>query len=463
MSYSPPNYTDGVPIKISEKYKPPPPIHLPTKIIQNLAKAEVPVAFEDYNFDLEHKIISKTSEWINWRVKGKTERQERIAQRELARLKRLEEEQKQKLNEVSYPSTDEISSCDEDDDLVNEATNSNINQQPSIPKEKPFSPTNFNTILMPTQALQDPIIVKKSHRRYASNSSNKIDFSFFESDASPFDHLEMKSMNEMEVLAQILGSSVKDETKSLERDNSSESESSEHHKNNNNHVVTEPLDEVKALPLSQQQPQYQQNYVPQMYNNYYGMSGGNTYYNYTPATSQHFSNMNPQNQFLYPQNYAVNFNQHNYNALTNNNNTIVNGTSEKADLENKSKSVPSIIKELNDELNNSQRRKIRNNSQNSPKEIKQQEVKTSPSEDENEFSKLSQRIQSLITQITQMGFKKEMVMRALTRVGENDKKLVEHLIPLSELLQMGFEEERISEALIKFDNNKDRALDYLIS
>lgn len=56
-----------------------------------------------------------------------------------------------------------------------------------------------------------------------------------------------------------------------------------------------------------------------------------------------------------------------------------------------------------------------------------------------------------------------MVLRAVERLGDNDKKIVEHLIPLSELIPLGFEEERISEALIKFDNNKDRALDYLIS
>lgn len=62
-----------------------------------------------------------------------------------------------------------------------------------------------------------------------------------------------------------------------------------------------------------------------------------------------------------------------------------------------------------------------------------------------------------------MGFRREMVLRAVMRFGDNDKKIVEHLIPLSELIPLGFEEEQISEALIKFDNNKDRALDYLIS
>lgn len=62
-----------------------------------------------------------------------------------------------------------------------------------------------------------------------------------------------------------------------------------------------------------------------------------------------------------------------------------------------------------------------------------------------------------------MGFQRDLVIRAVSRIGEDDKKVVEHLIPLSELLQMGFEEEQVSEALVKFNNDKDRALDYLIS
>jgi ubiquitin-associated protein 1 len=62
-----------------------------------------------------------------------------------------------------------------------------------------------------------------------------------------------------------------------------------------------------------------------------------------------------------------------------------------------------------------------------------------------------------------MGFKEDMVTRVLMRIGDNDKKIIDHLIVLCEFLQMGFAEEKISEALIKFDNNKDQALDFLIS
>lgn len=62
-----------------------------------------------------------------------------------------------------------------------------------------------------------------------------------------------------------------------------------------------------------------------------------------------------------------------------------------------------------------------------------------------------------------MGFKTDMVIRALMRLGDDDKKIVDHLIILSELLQMGFDEELVSLALIKFDNNKAQALEELIS
>lgn len=372
MPNSPPNYTDGVPIKISERYKPPPLVHLPTKIIQHLAKTQAPVAFDDYNFDLERKIISKSSEWISWRAREREERQERLHQRELTKMKRLEDEQKQKLNQVSYPSADDISSCDDDDDVAKEVPTGS--QQPTIP-EKPFSPTDFNTILMPTQALQDP----KSHRRYASNSSNKIDFSFFESDSSPFDHLEMKSMNEMEVLAQVLGSTNID-SNNLERNSSSESEPSEHRKNNNVEPEAAPVEIPQPQPTftqhNHQQP-YHQNFPHPVYGSS-GFYGGATNQNYATygyqagaatATPPSFS---PMNQFLYPQNYAVNYNYNHYQAMTTNNNTIVNGTHEIVEPQAVKHKAPSIFQELNDELNNSERRRIRNNSQNSQHEVTQE-------------------------------------------------------------------------------------------
>jgi hypothetical protein len=399
---SPVNYTDGVPVKISERYKQPPEIRLPTKLIQQLSKRKDPVeAFTDYNFDLERKIISKTTEWINWRLKEKTERQQRIQQRELMRQKRLEAEQMMKLNQVSYPSDDLTSSCDEDDDedkdnsnearMMSSNSNNNSNNQACIPSDTVFSP-NFNTILMPTQAVViNQSTDKKSHRRYASNSSNKIDFSFFESDSSPFDNLEMKSMNEMEELAKVLKSTAvvegiqESDDNLLERNNSSESDPSEHQKNisnNNNNDIGSNSDPSKALlpkndmqivAATQTNAYGAHNFNhQQLYNNYYGMQSTTTintnhqafYSNQQPqfgtATNQfspYIVNHQLPNNCYYTQNYAVN---HMSYALNNNNMACENIIS---DSDVKSKSVPDIVKELNDELNNSERRRTRNISQ----------------------------------------------------------------------------------------------------
>lgn len=425
MSCSPPNYCDGVPVKISERFKPPKRIQLPTKLIQRLANTEIPVKFEDdYQFNLERTIISRTTDWTNLRIRERNERQERIQRKDQQRKEMEEQRQKVKLNQVSYPSTDDLtSSCDEEE---KEAASNNITlTTKSIPAET-FSPTNFDSILIPTVFHQDTnpsstlsstvmattSSVKKMHKRYASNSSNKIDFSYFESDSSPFDHAELKSMNEMDILAQVLNvankhSSPSDETitsdnSNLERTNSSESDSDSKVLPNNNNVeiIVPPViigniadPQYQQINTSIQYTNPQTNYVPEMYSNhdYYGMSGGN-YYAYnngavginsssssTNATPNHIYNQHQNYYYTQQQqpqhNYAPSFPiyTNNYGGMINNNNNIIsdsnpyslNTKTEQQQSKNnsKSKSVPDIIAELNKELNNSEMRRTRNISQ----------------------------------------------------------------------------------------------------
>lgn len=381
MSFSPPNYTDGVPVKISERFKPPPEIQLPSKLLNALSRTQVTFQ-DDYNFDLERKILSKTTEWINWRSNEKAERHQRLYERELERQKRLKNEQKEKLNQVSYPSADELtsSSADEDDEI--EESNEAINNIPLKTASDVAETNPFNSILMPTQATSSscPTNNRKSHRRYASNSSNKIDFSFFESDASPFDHLEMKSLNEMEVLAQVLKSTaIESDEVTLERNNSSESEKSEPrgNNNNNNNINDEEIlaDSVASKPqeIPHEQHSYQHNFNPHhVYSNYYSgtsMPNNSQYINVNSTTTsgtlthhlhnQQASSLYPISQnAYYTQNYAVNY-------IGGNNNNLATTTTTTTSCERLIKSVPDMVKELNEELDNSQRRRIRNYSQNS--------------------------------------------------------------------------------------------------
>jgi hypothetical protein len=184
-------------------------------------------------------------------------------------------------------------------------------------------------------------------------------------------------MNEMEVLAQILKSTaVESDENALERNNSSESENSEPRNNVNNNSDVDHQQQVTPAvqAIQEQQPNYN-------YNNYYNYPAtvGTQYYNNANyATPTHHHQQHPQlypqaaNHFYYTKNYAVNFNH-----VANNNATPVTTTencltSDKMEnISNKSKSVPDIVKELNDELDNSERRRIRNYSQNSHKVVEE--------------------------------------------------------------------------------------------
>lgn len=129
--------------------------------------------------------------------------------------------------------------------------------------------------------------------------------------------------------------------------------------------------------------------------------------------------------------------------------------------------MPDIVRQLDEEVKNSAQRRTRNNSQSvaesNPAEEKSIGKSESSTQNYTLYNRLSPTDQNLVKRIGSMGFPLERVAAVLTRIGNNDKKIVEHLIPLSELLDLGFEEEKISEALVKFDNNKHKALDYLIS
>ncbi len=146
MSYSQPNYMEGVPVKISEKYKPPPKISLPQSIVQRLQQLSSDDVLDQtrYDFNLERNVLVKIAEWKSVRNRDQTERRDRIRQRQLERQQMVDERQKQLLTAVSYPSAEDLS----DDD---EPEHTNESEQLSEPvTELRFSSPNFDTILMPT-------------------------------------------------------------------------------------------------------------------------------------------------------------------------------------------------------------------------------------------------------------------------------------------------------------------------
>lgn len=131
---------EGVPVKISEKYKPPPKISLPQSIVQRLNSSDV-LEQTKYDFNLERNVLVKIAEWKSVRNRDQTERRDRIRQRQLERQQLVDERQKQLLTAVSYPSAEDLS--DDEPERSNEQLREPVS-------ELRFSSPNFDTILMPT-------------------------------------------------------------------------------------------------------------------------------------------------------------------------------------------------------------------------------------------------------------------------------------------------------------------------
>lgn len=136
---------EGVPVKISEKYKPPPKISLPQSIVQRLLSSDDVLDQTKYDFNLERNVLLKITEWKSVRNRDQTERRDRIRQRQLERQQIVDERQKQLLTAVSYPSAEDLS-----DDEAECTTNGQPEHLSEPVSELRFSSPNFDTILMPT-------------------------------------------------------------------------------------------------------------------------------------------------------------------------------------------------------------------------------------------------------------------------------------------------------------------------
>ncbi|XP_037037000.1 uncharacterized protein LOC119074816 [Bradysia coprophila] len=499
MSYSQQNYMEGVPVKISEKYKPPPKISLPQSIVQRLLSSDV-LEQTKYDFNLERNVLVKIAELKSVRNRDQTERRERMRQRQLERQQMVDEQQKQLLTAVSYPSAEDLS--DDEPEHQNEPKRSH---EPVAG----FSSPNFDTILMPTvipghESTYSNPLTSFSHlnNAYRSGNTNKINYSDFENDtSSPFDNVELKTINDLDILAQVLNLSTLQSHETTTPETSTESTSSD----------TTPIQQHAVLPNDNTEDPNGSVY-PQQINGATNISYGSVanrterltefpryastyqsnenYFNFDNRNNQqtqHLTNavdvlpattVIPNNEFYCNYNSPTyNLTNHNYNVhvgynmnnvdaaiTTYNAASMVTGHLEKS----KSKSVPDILKELNDELSNSEMKRQRNNSQSIASPTDDYEpISASPPKQVTKFDAAFHNLpiasQKLIKNISSMGFDHNRVRRIFDKLGSDDKKIVEHLIPLCELLELGFDETKISDALIRFENDKDKALDYLIS
>lgn len=225
------NYMDGVPVKIPEKYRASTNEPLPQAVINKLSTVTTYNVNEEANYDftLEHNVLSQINEWKTMRNNAKEERTKRIRDYEMEKQQQNEEKHKQMLTSVSYPNAEDLSS-DEENGKVGVGSPEHVQL---------YSPHRFDTILTPT-VLNTPISISDemniqtisrmpcastklptscaiNKEKSINTTVNKsdivnyspanINYSDFEYNPSnPFDAVELKTINDLDILAQVLNS-----------------------------------------------------------------------------------------------------------------------------------------------------------------------------------------------------------------------------------------------------------------
>ncbi|EDV48210.1 transcription factor SPT20 homolog [Drosophila erecta] len=495
---------EDVPVKIVERYKPPPAVfHLPQATLNRLSqfRADFYTDHPDYQYDcqLERAVVSQAQRWSQLRRQQREERASRQERRKEERQRALEARQKEMLGAVDYPSADDLSSDeDEEEQKKNDPERRVEEQQQQLPpitaesrdsshEPKSISVCNFHNILQPTILSTTPVVSPQTlHKR--NSSLNYADFEY-NMNSTPFDNIELKTINDLDILAQVLHQTQLEKRRdqqqpqgehqqqeSVHEDHSKEEQSRKEvsapvelamttlaetkatldsvnfhvHCDDNedrsepSHIPATALYPTPMYSASAQQPLHK----PEHFQVYH-MQG----YSYQPFYSPQ---QHPYQQFS---TYQVNgFGTPNHLKAPPTPSSMLALSQSEDEVATKSRSVPDILRELKTELQQAEKRRTRLHSHNA-----EQQPTVELAVDRNSFRELAGPAQKLAQRISTMGFPLERVAKVVSLCGIDDKKIIEHLIPLGELLDLGFDESKISAALLKFNNNKDKALDYLIN
>lgn len=219
MSQSHFNYMSQVPVKIAENYKPPKKVTLNQNIVQRLSNAaNGPAPCLPHDFGFEHSVLAQMTQWQTARQRYDDERKKRVCAYQQQRQKQFEQNQKQMITAVSYPSTDDLSSDDDGDSGHGTSSDSKPPSATKIPiasaagqqQHFQFSPPNrFDSILMPTVMAARRGSENGNVPKAKTPLHSKFNLHEFENDSSnPFDNVELKSINDLDVLAEVWSSSV---------------------------------------------------------------------------------------------------------------------------------------------------------------------------------------------------------------------------------------------------------------
>lgn len=469
---------EDVPVKIVERYKPPPLVYqLPQSIANRLAQDSPKYldgqAFQ-YDFQLERTVLSKCQHWRQMRHQQQQARNIRQEQRKQERQRALEAKQKEMLGAVEYPSAADFSSDSDDDKIAAESSTTtpspttttstatttskpqSINAAKSREQLEPKSINscnNFHDILQPTILSGTTATPVESHHK-RNSSLNYADFEY-NMNSTPFDNIELKTINDLDILAQVLhqsqltqSSQVSEEEENPKTQQEQQPENKQEDRVEQEEAPVElelavtTLAETKATLDSvnfQMHCDDGQN-IPTMYpthisntpqllqNNYQHMVYNQHYYPQVSGQQQH--------QLYYNHNYL----QHGYingygtpthlpltTAASNNSPSTTNVLLSPQEADTKSRSVPDILRELKTELQQAEKRRARLHSHNENERqvlalnLSQQELQAQTS-NANIFQELTVPAQKLAQRISNMGFPLDRVAKVVSLCGVDDKR-----------------------------------------
>lgn len=193
--YSPPSYLDGIPVKISEKYKPPKRISLALSYSQIMALNKlVQDPLPTYDFSLEETLKIRVNEWREARSTLAEDRKQRL------HILTQERQTKNWSSTENAEATEVLraNQSNSDSDTASSDLSTNIDSNPELPQKSGLYYSTESGVLIPMT------FPSQKHPVYQIEKG-LFNFSEFESDtSSPFDNMELKTINDLEELAEVL-------------------------------------------------------------------------------------------------------------------------------------------------------------------------------------------------------------------------------------------------------------------
>lgn len=504
------SYMDGIPVKISEKYKPPRKIVLPFGFQNRILQ---PPVSPDYDFQLEHDVLLKLEQWRSLRAKEKEIRKQRIAEEDAERQKMLDtmQELQKTMNELS---TDE-------DSAPRQSTSESPSPIPvSIPVQahsnvQPAQPALSvqTSVCPPVISEENPILrpIPIKHQVVVSSQINNnkplcaFNLSDFEADtSSPFDNMELKTINDLEELAQVLQPSSINQMPGFYQNpipleegfgsvHQTAMDSQAFNHSSSNKMSSESKCDVNYhAHVNGFTPNYG-------YNNLQSYSQQTVIPNVNPhgqAVAYNFGdskNMTPLNEALYayshhdtrlhhPSYYSTNVwpsvsyqppHESHFGTMVINNDarkalacttslaSSLDRSEERSPEDDAEPVISSVAQQLSDLMKSRTFKHHAKPSQEStPETSSSVQSPTTPSESDP-FESLPTESQLLVRKIAEMGFPRPRVARACQNIGTNDKKIIEFLLSLQSFLDAGYQEERAERALSLLNQDVNDAGKYL--